>query len=201
MDSVITKFEQKYRKPKIGEIRSGDTVRVHQTIREAGKSRTQVFEGTVIRSRKQKDLMASIAVRRIASGVGVEKSFLLHSPNIIKVEVVKRSKVRRNYLSYMRERTGKGTRLSEQEFDQSTAGVAEVEQPKEEKQDEEAKAEKTTEKSQESKNDAKATSKADKKSEEEPKTDDKKETKEDKSAEKKAKAEAFRKEQEDKAKK
>ncbi len=125
MDVTIKKFEQKYLKPSIGEIRSGDNVRVHQTIREGGKTRVQVFEGMVIRTRKMGSLQASITVRRIASGIGVEKLFVLHSPNVVKVDVVRRNKVRRNLLSYMRQRSGKSTRLTEQKFDVEKSGVTE----------------------------------------------------------------------------
>ena len=70
-------------------------------------------------------LQASITVRRIASGIGVEKLFVLHSPNVVKVDVVRRNKVRRNLLSYMRQRSGKSTRLTEQKFDVEKSGVTE----------------------------------------------------------------------------
>lgn len=92
-------------------VKSGDKVRVHQKIKEGNKERIQVFEGVVIRVDRKQSHTARITVRKIASGVGVEKSFLLHSPLIEKIEVVRSSKVRRNYLSYMRERSGKSARL------------------------------------------------------------------------------------------
>lgn len=187
MDVTVKKFEQKYLKPSIGEIHSGDTVRVHQTIREGGKTRIQVFEGMVIRTRKLNSLQASITVRRVASGVGVEKLFVLHSPNIVKVDVVRRNKVRRKLLSYMRERSGKSTRLTEQEFDQSKSGVNELEAPK--------KTEKKAEDGAEEVNDA-VIEKEDK----EDKKDEKKVAEETKAQEKKDKAEAFRKAQEAKVK-
>jgi len=79
----------------------------------------QIFQGLVIRTDRKGSHTSRITVRRIASGVGVEKSFLLHSPLVLKVEVTKRSKVRRNYLSYMRARTGKAARLTGVEFDKS----------------------------------------------------------------------------------
>lgn len=117
MQSVIQKIESKYRKAQVVDVKTGDTVRVHQKIKEGNKERIQIFEGLVIRTSRKDSLTSSISVRRIASGVGVEKSFLLHSPNILKIEVTKRSKVRRNYLTYMRKRSGKSTRLTGVDFD------------------------------------------------------------------------------------
>ncbi|HEX5797126.1 MAG TPA: 50S ribosomal protein L19 [Candidatus Saccharimonadales bacterium] len=130
--SVIKAVEKKYMKPHVVDVRSGDTVKVHQKVREGNKERVQVFEGLVIRTSRKNSLTASITVRRIASGVGVEKTYLLHSPTITKVQVVKRSKVRRNYLSYMRERTGKSARLSSVDFDQEAVNkIPEPEKPPE----------------------------------------------------------------------
>lgn len=117
MQSLIQKVEEKYKKSQVVDVRSGDSVRVHQKIKEAGKERVQIFEGMVIRTDRKNSLTSSITVRRIASGIGVEKSYILHSPNVLKVEVTKRSKVRRNYLSYIRQRTGKSTRLTGVDFD------------------------------------------------------------------------------------
>ncbi len=117
MQSVIQKIEDKYKKHQVVEVKTGDTVKVHQKIKEGNKERVQIFEGMVIRTSKKNSLTSTITVRRIASGVGVEKSFLLHGPNVLKIEVTKRSKVRRNYLSYIRTRTGKATRLTGLEFD------------------------------------------------------------------------------------
>ncbi len=120
MYATIQKIEDKYKKPKVVDIRSGDTVRVYQRIKEGAKERTQMFEGLVIRTSNKGSLNSRILVRRIASGVGVEKSFLLHNPLVEKVEVIKRSKVRRNYLSYMRERRGKSARLVGVDFDKAS---------------------------------------------------------------------------------
>jgi len=117
MQSVVQKINEKYKKPAVVDVRSGDTVKVHQKIREGNKERVQVFQGLVIRTDRKGSHTSRITVRRIASGVGVEKSFMLHSPLVVKVEVTKRSKVRRNYLSYMRDRTGKAARLSSVDFD------------------------------------------------------------------------------------
>jgi large subunit ribosomal protein L19 len=117
MQGVIAKINEKYKKKAVVDVRSGDTVKVHQKIREGSKERIQIFQGLVIRTDQKNSHTSRITVRRIASGVGVEKSFMLHSPLIVKVEVTKRSKVRRNYLSYMRQRTGKSARMAGVEFD------------------------------------------------------------------------------------
>lgn len=117
MQSVIQKINEQYKKKAVVDVRSGDTVRVHQKIREGSKERVQIFQGLVIRTDLKGSHTSRITVRRISSGVGVEKSFLLHSPLTVKVEVTKRSKVRRNYLSYMRQRTGKSARMAGVEFD------------------------------------------------------------------------------------
>ena len=120
---IISKIEEKYRKSQVVDVHSGDTVRVHQKIREGNKERIQVFQGLVIRVDRKNSHTSRITVRRIATGVGVEKSFLLHSPLVVKVEVTKRSKVRRNYLSYMRNLTGKATRLSGIDFDKESVNA------------------------------------------------------------------------------
>jgi large subunit ribosomal protein L19 len=119
MQSVIQKIEAKYKKSAVVDVQSGDTVKVHQKIREGNKERVQIFQGMVIRTDRKGSHTSRITVRRIASGIGVEKSFLLHNPLVLKVEVTKRSKVRRNYLTYMRERTGKSARLTSVEFDRN----------------------------------------------------------------------------------
>src|SRR5215469_3983101 len=117
MQSVIKTIEEKFKKPAVVDVQSGDTVKVHQKIKEGNKERVQMFQGLVIRTDRKGSHTSRITVRRIASGVGVEKSFLLHSPLVLKVEVTKRSKVRRNYLTYMRERSGKSARLQGLDFD------------------------------------------------------------------------------------
>jgi large subunit ribosomal protein L19 len=123
MESVIQKIEAKHMKKAVVAVRSGDTVRVHQEVVEGSKKRVQVFEGLVIKVSRRGSLSATFTVRRIASGVGVEKTFLLHAPSVLKVEVVRRSHVRRNYLTYMRERTGKRARLSSVEFDREAVNA------------------------------------------------------------------------------
>ena len=128
MQQLIKEVETKYMKPKVASVRSGDVVRVHQRIREGSKERIQVYEGLVIRTDRKQSLTSRITVRRIASGVGVEKSFLMHSPSIVKVEVTKRSKVRRKNLSYMRGRSGKRTRLAGTYFDKDAVNDVSVEE-------------------------------------------------------------------------
>ena len=120
---MITELEQRHRKPATAQVQSGDTVRVHQRIREGNKQRVQVFEGVVIRTHRLGSLSATLTVRRIASGIGVEKTYLLHSPNVDKVEVIRRAKVRRNFLSYLRDRRGKSARLHEIPFDRAAANA------------------------------------------------------------------------------
>lgn len=128
MQQLIKEVETKYMKPKVPSVRSGDVVRVHQRIREGSKERIQVFEGLVIRTDRKQSLTSRITVRRIASGVGVEKSFLVHSPLIVKIEITKRSKVRRKNLSYMRGRSGKRTRLAGTYFDKDAVNDVSVEE-------------------------------------------------------------------------
>lgn len=158
MQSVEQRVSSNYKKKAVVDIRSGDTVKVHQKIREAGKERVQIFEGTVIKTTRKNSFTSGFTVRRIASGVGVEKTYFIHSPNILKIEVVKRSKVRRNYLSYMRGLSGKGARLSGIEFDRDAINAvadeeaeAEEEKLKEEaeKQHEAAEAKKAEEQAKE----------------------------------------------------
>lgn len=117
---LIQKVNDQQRKAAIVDVKSGDTVRVHQKIKEGNKERIQVFEGTVIRVDRAQSHTARITVRKITSGVGVEKSFLLHSPLVEKVEVMRRAKVRRNYLSFLRNRSGKSARLKAVKFDRET---------------------------------------------------------------------------------
>jgi large subunit ribosomal protein L19 len=123
MESVAKRISDQQKKKAVVDVRPGDTIRVHQKIREGGKERIQVFEGLVIRVARKNSLTSTFSVRRISSGIGVEKSFLIHSPNILKVEIVKRSKVRRNYLTYMRQLTGKSARLSGIEFDKEAVNA------------------------------------------------------------------------------
>ena len=114
---LINKVNQAQKKQAVVDVRSGDTVRVYQKIKEGNKERIQMFEGVVIRTDNKGSHTSRITVRKIASGVGVEKSFLLHSPLIEKVEIVRRAKVRRKFLSFLRKRSGKSARLTAKNFD------------------------------------------------------------------------------------
>jgi large subunit ribosomal protein L19 len=143
MESVIQKFTQQFKKSAVVDVQSGDTVKVHQKIREGAKERVQIFQGLVIRTDRKGSHTSRITVRRIASGIGVEKSFLLHSPLVVKIEITKRSKVRRNYLSYMRKRTGKAARLTGVDFDRYAVNALPEEAPKEAPVTENAEAEAT----------------------------------------------------------
>ena len=121
--ALIDKVNQEQKKHAVVDVRSGDTVRVHQKIKEGNKERVQVFEGVVIRTDNKNSHTSRVTVRKIASGIGVEKSFLLHSPLVEKIEIVRRSKVRRNYLSFLRNRSGKSARLKPVAFDREAVNA------------------------------------------------------------------------------
>lgn len=146
---VLKKIGDAQKKKAIVDVRSGDTVKVTQKIKEGEKFRLQVFEGVVIRVDRKESHTARIVVRKIASGIGVEKSFLMHSPLVEKVEIVKRAKVRRNNLSYLRNRSGKSARLAAKDFDRVAVNTLEEsvagEAPAEESVEAPAEAEKTEE--------------------------------------------------------
>ncbi len=138
MNSALKELSDSYKKKAVVDVKSGDTVRVHQLIKEGAKERVQIFEGLVIRVKNKNSQTASILVRRVAGGLGVEKSYLLHSPLVTKIEVTKRGKVRRNYLTYMRDLTGKSARLTGKDFDRNA--VNDISDPEAEKLEEELKA-------------------------------------------------------------
>ena len=144
--ALIDKVNQAQKKKAVVDVRSGDTVRVYQKIREGNKERIQMFEGVVIRTDNKQSHTSRITVRKIASGVGVEKSFLLHSPLVEKVEVVRRAKVRRNFLSYLRGRSGRSARLVAKNFDRTAVNDTTVEEAKEPVVEAPAEAESTTDK-------------------------------------------------------
>ncbi len=124
---LIKTVNEAQKKANVVDAKSGDTVRVHQKIREGNKERIQIFEGVVIRTDRKESHTSRITVRKIASGVGVEKSFLMHSPLVEKIEIVRRAKVRRNYLSFLRNRSGKSARLRGLSFDRE--GVNRLDEP------------------------------------------------------------------------
>lgn len=136
---LIQKVNNEQKKHDVVDVRSGDTVRVHQKIKEGNKERVQVFEGVVIRTDNKKQHTSRITVRKVASGIGVEKSFLVHSPLVEKIEIVRRAKVRRNFLSYLRNRSGKSARLKAVNFDRENVNTI-AEAPKAEEVADEAKA-------------------------------------------------------------
>lgn len=110
--NVIDLLERDQLRTDLPDFRPGDTVRVYSRIVEGGKERTQMFEG-IVTVRKGGGTRETITLRRISHGVGVEKSFLLHSPRLERVEIVKRGKVRRSRLYYLSEKIGKGARVKE----------------------------------------------------------------------------------------
>lgn len=111
---VMNMIAQDYVKSDIPKFSVGDTVKVHIKIKEGNRERIQVFEGFVLK-RQNGGMGETFTVRRIASGVGVEKTFLLHSPRIDKIEIVKHGAVRRAKLNYMRQRTGKSAKIKVKE--------------------------------------------------------------------------------------
>ena len=113
-------------KKDIPDVRPGDTVKVYQKLKEKDKERTQIFEGVVIAKKHKKEIGATITVRRVVGGIGVERIFPLHLPTIEKIEILKRSKVRRAKLYYLRKAKGKRARLKRKEFTKVVA-----EKPKE----------------------------------------------------------------------
>lgn len=112
---IIKSIEAEHLKTDLPIIHVGDTVRVGVRIREGGKERTQPYEGTVIAMRNG-GISETITVRKIFQGVGVERVFLLHSPRIASIQIIRRGKVRRAKLYYLRDRVGKATRIR-QRFD------------------------------------------------------------------------------------
>ena len=110
---IIKSIEHEQLKNKIPELKVGDTVKVHQRIKEGNRERIQVFEGIIIK-KQGGGVNATFTVRRVAYGVGVEKTFLVHSPMVEKVELVRVGKARRARLFYLRDRVGKAAKTKEQ---------------------------------------------------------------------------------------
>ena len=111
-NEIIKNIEAEQLKSDIAEFNVGDTIRVHNKIKEGNRERIQVFEGTII-AIKHTGINKSVTVRRISYGVGVEKTFPVHSPNIAKFEVLRNGKVRRAKLYYLRGRVGKAAKVQE----------------------------------------------------------------------------------------
>ncbi len=108
----ISKLEAEQMKAEVPQFRVGDTVKVSNRIKEGNRERTQIFEGTVIKIQGT-GARKTFTVRKLSNGVGVEKTFPIHSPNVEDVKVVRYGKVRRAKLYYLRERTGKAARVKE----------------------------------------------------------------------------------------
>ncbi len=136
--SILKQIGDAQKKKAVVDVRSGDTVKVTQKIKEGNKFRLQTFEGVVIRVDRKESHTARIVVRKVTSGVGVEKSYLIHSPLVEKIEITKRAKVRRNNLSYLRDRSGKSARLKGKDFDRAAVNDTTVEEPVEEVKEETA---------------------------------------------------------------
>ena len=111
-NSIIKEIEAAELKATVDEFNVGDTVKVYNKIKEGNKERIQIFEGTVIK-RQGGSNRETFTVRKTSNGVGVEKTWPLHSPNVEKIEVVRRGKVRRAKLYYLRDRVGKAARVKE----------------------------------------------------------------------------------------
>ena len=112
MNEIIKSIEAEQLKQEVPVFHVGDTVRVYGKIKEGNRERTQVFEGTVLK-RQGGSNRETFTVRKTSNGVGVEKTWPLHSPNVEKIEVVRRGKVRRAKLNYLRERVGKKAKVKE----------------------------------------------------------------------------------------
>ena len=110
--SKLKAVEGKYLKQDLPDFSPGDTLRVHVKIKEGDKERVQAFQGTVI-SRKDGGIAESFTVRKVSAGIGVERVFPLHSPNIDKIEVIRKGQVRRSKLYYLRDVVGKKARIAE----------------------------------------------------------------------------------------
>ena len=112
MNEIIKEIEAAQVKEKVDEFRVGDTVKVYGKIKEGNRERIQIFEGTVLK-RQGGSNRETFTVRKLSNGVGVEKTWPLHSPNVEKIEVVRRGKVRRAKLNYLRDRVGKKAKVKE----------------------------------------------------------------------------------------
>ena len=112
MNDIIKNIESAQLKAEVPEFRVGDTVRVHAMIKEGNRERIQIFEGTVLK-RQGGSTRETFTVRKSSDGVGVEKTWPLHSPHVVKVEVIRQGKVRRAKLNYLRDRVGKAAKVKE----------------------------------------------------------------------------------------
>ena len=111
-NAILEKIDQAHRKPSVTQLEPGDQIRVHVKIKEGEKERIQIFEGILL-ARNNSGIRETITVRKVSFGQGVERIFPLHSPIVEKIDVVKRNKVRRAKLYYLRKLRGKAARLKE----------------------------------------------------------------------------------------
>nr|YP_009398767.1 ribosomal protein L19 [Kuetzingia canaliculata]ARW67953.1 ribosomal protein L19 [Kuetzingia canaliculata] len=105
-------IEKNYKKNNLPRIEIGDSIKIKKIIQEGNKERIQSSEGVII-AKKNSNINVTITVRKVVQNIGVERIYLVHSPNIINIEIIKRSKVRRSKLYYLRHRSGKATRLKQ----------------------------------------------------------------------------------------
>ena len=112
MNDIIKNIEAAQLKAEVTDFNVGDTVRVHAKVKEGNRERIQIFEGTVLK-RQNGGARETFTVRKTSNGVGVEKTWPLHSPNVEKIEIVRYGKVRRAKLNYLRKRTGKSAKVKE----------------------------------------------------------------------------------------
>ncbi len=163
MSTKTETFNQSQLKKDIPDIRPGDTVRIYQKTEEKGKEKSQIFEGLVIARKHGKGVSSTITVRRVISGIGVEKIFPVHSPVIEKIEIIKRSRVKRAKLYFLRKAKGKRGKLKKKELSEAIVWEEPKQEAKEETPKEEASSQESTPEETESK--------------EEPKQEEKKEEK------------------------
>jgi len=148
MVTLLEKFNEEQLK-KLPDLRPGDTIKVYQKVKEGDKGKIQIFEGIIIAKKHGKGISSTITVRKVVDGIGVERIFPMHSPSIEKIEIVRRGKVRRSKLYYLRTAKGKKAKLKRKDF---AAAIADepikevIEAPIENKVAEEKSEEKTEQK-------------------------------------------------------
>ncbi len=133
MNQIIRDIEASFIKSNVPQLNVGDTVKVFVKIREGGKERTQGYEGVIIK-RRGSGVNETLTVRRVFQGIGIERVFLIHSPRVEKITVLRRGDVRRAKLYYLRKRTGKATRIKEKvgarkDLQQANAPAAAAKEP------------------------------------------------------------------------
>jgi large subunit ribosomal protein L19 len=128
MTTLLEKFNKEQLK-KLPELRPGDTIKVHQKIKEGDKERTQIFEGVLIAKKHGDDVSSMITVRKVIEGVGVERVFPVHSPMIENIEVVRHAKVRRSKLYYLRTAQGRKAKLKRKDFAEAIVEEVKAEAP------------------------------------------------------------------------